>query len=75
MQLNWSELPKVLIFGTGSFLKLYLLTDLFSHAGHTQHSCKIQSVDFQMGRVMLTNYFNSHPKSLVYIVDILRLNW
>ena len=38
----------------------YLLTDLFSHAGHTQH-CKIQSVDFQMGRVILTNYFNSHP--------------
>jgi hypothetical protein len=35
-------------------------TDLFSHAGHTQH-CKIQSVDFQMGRVILTNYFNSHP--------------
>jgi hypothetical protein len=43
----------------------YLLTDLFSHADHTQHSCKLQSVDFQIGRVILTNHFNSHPTSLV----------
>ena len=49
----------------------YLLTDLFSHAGHTQH-CKIQSVDFQMGlylQTILTHILVSG------IVDILRLNW
>ena len=27
-------------------LQPILLTNLFSHASHTQHSCKIQSVDF-----------------------------
>jgi hypothetical protein len=39
----------------------YLLTNLFNHAGHTQHSCKIQCVDFQMGAC--------------YTYYILRLNW
>ena len=48
-----------------TYLNTYRLSDLFSHASHTQHSCKIQYVDFQMGCVILTNYFNSHPKSLV----------
>ena len=38
-------------------LQPILLTNLFSHDSHTQHSCKIQSVDFQMGLVILTNYF------------------
>ncbi len=41
----------------------YLLKILFNRACHTQHICKntMGSVDFQMGRVILTNYPNSHP--------------
>ena len=40
----------------------YLLKIIFNHACHTQHIfVKIQWVDFQMGRVILTNYLNSHP--------------
>jgi hypothetical protein len=58
------------------YLLTYLLKNVFNHAGHTQHISKIKWVDFQMGRVLLTNYLNSHPSLWVSgIVDILRLNW
>jgi hypothetical protein len=35
-------------------LKKNLLKNVFNHAGHTQHICKIQWVDFQMERVLLS---------------------
>jgi hypothetical protein len=41
----------------------YLLTDLSSHAGHTQHS------------MLYLQTILTHILSLWYIVDALRLNW